>query len=173
MFIDYGLTTRLCLIEFYTNLLGESYSNKMILCVHTQLPFFLISQMPLQHPTSAILYMSAMMVTMVTGFSVKPAGVALVVVDVQGCFLDPRRPLHAVGAGGVVPGVNTLRARYDHVLTCVVYVQDVHCPDHVAFASQHPGREAFETVTLNYSDNGERTMMLLAYTLYVLPDEAL
>merc|ERR1711894_788779 len=36
----------------------------------------------------------------------------------------------------------------------VVPTQDWHCEDHVSFASQHSGVAEFQTITLNYDENG-------------------
>ena len=59
---------------------------------------------------------------------------ALLIIDVQNCFL-PGGSL-AVNEGDlVIPVINSIRGQFD----VVVLTQDWHCPDHVSFASQHPG----------------------------------
>jgi len=70
---------------------------------------------------------------------------ALIVVDVQNCFV-PGGSLAVKGGDEIVPLVNRLAERFRHV----VLTQDWHTPDHVSFASQHPGKKAFDTVALPY-----------------------
>jgi nicotinamidase/pyrazinamidase len=69
----------------------------------------------------------------------------LLVVDVQNDFL-PGGGLAVPNGDEVVPIVNRLAARFANV----VLTQDWHPPDHRSFASQHPGRQPFETVELAY-----------------------
>jgi nicotinamidase/pyrazinamidase len=68
-----------------------------------------------------------------------------VVVDVQNCFV-PGGSLAVKGGDEVVPLINRLAKRFKHV----VLTQDWHTPDHVSFASQHPGKKPFDTVALAY-----------------------
>ena len=69
----------------------------------------------------------------------------LLVVDVQNDFC-PGGAL-AVGDGdAVVPVINRLAGRFAHV----ILTQDWHPPSHSSFASQHPGRQPFESVELDY-----------------------
>lgn len=69
----------------------------------------------------------------------------LLVVDVQNDFC-PGGAL-AVGDGDeVVPVINGLAGQFAHV----VLTQDWHPPRHRSFASQHPGRQPFESVELDY-----------------------
>ena len=77
---------------------------------------------------------------------VKPgAKDALIVVDVQKCFL-PGGSL-AVGKGDeIVPLVNAMAKRFQ----IVIVTQDWHTPGHISFASSHPGKKPFETVKLPY-----------------------
>jgi nicotinamidase/pyrazinamidase len=71
----------------------------------------------------------------------------LIVVDVQNCFL-PGGSL-AVGKGEeVIPIINKLGKAF----TNVVMTQDWHSPNHVSFASSHPGKKPFETIKLPYGD---------------------
>ena len=72
-------------------------------------------------------------------------GAALLVVDVQLDFL-PGGAL-AVGEGDrvIAPLRTLLEAR---VFDVVVATQDWHPPRHISFASSHPGRKPFETITL-------------------------
>jgi nicotinamidase/pyrazinamidase len=69
----------------------------------------------------------------------------LVVVDVQNCFV-PGGSLAVKGGDEIVPLINRLAGSFKHV----VLTQDWHTPDHVSFASQHPGKKPFETVELAY-----------------------
>lgn len=69
----------------------------------------------------------------------------LIVVDVQNGF-TPGGSLAVPGGDEIVPVINGLARRFANV----VLTQDWHTPDHVSFASQHPGRQPFETVALPY-----------------------
>ena len=69
----------------------------------------------------------------------------LLVVDVQNCFV-PGGSLAVKGGDEIVPLVNQLAKRFKHV----VLTQDWHTPDHVSFASQHPGKKPFDTIALAY-----------------------
>jgi nicotinamidase/pyrazinamidase len=70
---------------------------------------------------------------------------ALVVVDIQHDFLPGGR-LAVAGGDEIVAPVNRLAARFANVLQ----TQDWHPQDHVSFASNHPGRQPFETIELSY-----------------------
>jgi len=70
---------------------------------------------------------------------------ALIVVDVQKCFL-PGGSL-AVGKGDeIVPHINAMAKRFQNV----ILTQDWHTPGHISFASTHAGKKPFETVKLPY-----------------------
>lgn len=69
----------------------------------------------------------------------------LVAVDIQCDFL-PGGSLAVAGGDRIIPVVNSLARRFRHL----VLTQDWHPPDHVSFASNHPGRAPFETVALDY-----------------------
>ena len=69
----------------------------------------------------------------------------LLVVDVQNDFM-PGGALAVPGGDEVVPVINRLVARFEHV----VLTQDWHPRRHASFASAHPGRKPFETVELAY-----------------------
>ena len=79
---------------------------------------------------------------------IKPGrGDALLVIDVQNCFI-PGGSL-AVGKGDeVVPIINRLAKSF----ATVVLTQDWHTPAHLSFASAHAGKKPFETVKLPYGD---------------------
>ena len=70
---------------------------------------------------------------------------ALIVVDVQNCFV-PGGSLAVKDGDAVVPVINRLARHFANV----VVTQDWHTPDHVSFASQHPGEKPFGTITLPY-----------------------
>jgi nicotinamidase/pyrazinamidase len=69
----------------------------------------------------------------------------LLVVDVQNDFL-PGGALAVAQGDAVVPVVNALARRFPHV----ALTQDWHVAGHLSFASSHPGRAPFETITLPY-----------------------
>ena len=69
----------------------------------------------------------------------------LVVVDMQYDFL-PGGSLAVAGGDEIVPLINTLGRHFGNV----VLTQDWHPADHVSFASQHDGKEPFETIELDY-----------------------
>lgn len=70
---------------------------------------------------------------------------ALIVVDVQNCFL-PGGSLAVTNGDAVVPVINTLAAKFRNV----VATQDWHTPGHASFASAHPGKKTFDTVAMPY-----------------------
>lgn len=72
---------------------------------------------------------------------------ALIVVDVQNCFL-PGGSLAVKDGEQVIAVINRIAGRFAHV----VLTQDWHTPGHVSFASAHPGKAPFEVVTLPYGD---------------------
>ena len=79
---------------------------------------------------------------------VKPdAKSALVVVDVQNCFVDGGT-LPVKGGAEVVPIINKLAGVFD----TVVVTQDWHTPGHASFASAHAGKKPFETTKLAYGN---------------------
>jgi nicotinamidase/pyrazinamidase len=69
----------------------------------------------------------------------------LLVVDVQNDFC-PGGALAVPDGDRVVPAINALGRRFAHV----VLTQDWHPADHLSFASQHPGRQPFETIDVAY-----------------------
>ncbi len=82
------------------------------------------------------------------GFSrvkVDPTGAALLLVDLQPDFM-PGGAL-AVAEGDEILG--PIRGLLDRRLfSLVIATQDWHPPDHISFASQHPGRRPFDTIEL-------------------------
>jgi nicotinamidase/pyrazinamidase len=73
------------------------------------------------------------------------AGAALVVVDVQNCFV-PGGTLPVGKGDEVVPIINNLGKAFQNV----VLTQDWHTPGHASFASSHQGKKPFETTKLAY-----------------------
>jgi nicotinamidase/pyrazinamidase len=76
----------------------------------------------------------------------KPAAnAALIVVDVQNCFIEGGT-LPVKGGAEVVPVINQLAGAFQNV----VVTQDWHTPGHASFATAYPGKKPFETTTLKY-----------------------
>jgi len=69
----------------------------------------------------------------------------LLVVDVQYSF-TPGGSLAVPEGDCIIAPINRLAARFSNV----VLTQDWHPPDHISFASQHPGKQAFEVIELPY-----------------------
>jgi nicotinamidase/pyrazinamidase len=69
----------------------------------------------------------------------------LLVIDVQNCFV-PGGTLPVKDGDQVIPVINRLAPAFQRV----VLTQDWHTPGHASFASAHPGKKPFETVTLAY-----------------------
>jgi nicotinamidase/pyrazinamidase len=72
---------------------------------------------------------------------------ALVVVDVQNCFL-PGGSLAVKDGEQVIPIINHLAKSFANV----VLTQDWHTPEHVSFASAHAGKKPFDVIKLRYGD---------------------
>lgn len=80
--------------------------------------------------------------------SIKPdAKSALIVVDVQNCFVDGGT-LPVKGGADVVPVINRLAGAFENV----VITQDWHTKGHASFASAHAGKKPFETTKLAYGE---------------------
>jgi nicotinamidase/pyrazinamidase len=75
---------------------------------------------------------------------------ALVLIDIQNDFC-PGGALAVPDGDAVVPVANRLMAGFEHVLL----TQDWHPAGHHSFASSHPGKAPFDTVTMPY---GEQTL---------------
>jgi nicotinamidase/pyrazinamidase len=74
----------------------------------------------------------------------------LLIVDVQNDFC-PGGALAVADGDAVVPVINRLAERFDHV----VLTQDWHPPGHSSFATSHPGSAPFETISMPY---GQQTL---------------
>src|SRR5262249_55540646 len=78
--------------------------------------------------------------------SIKPgANTALIVVDVQNCFI-PGGTLPVKAGDEIVPLINKLAKNFENV----VITQDWHTPGHTSFASAHAGKKPFETTKVAY-----------------------
>ncbi|WP_137157261.1 bifunctional nicotinamidase/pyrazinamidase [Rhizobium sp. FKL33] len=75
---------------------------------------------------------------------------ALVVIDVQNDFC-PGGALAVADGDAILPAVNALISRFDHV----ALTQDWHPAGHSSFASSHAGKAPFDSVTMPY---GEQTL---------------
>lgn len=69
----------------------------------------------------------------------------LLVIDVQNDFL-PGGALAVPRGDEVVAVINRIARKFENV----VLTQDWHTPNHVSFASSHPGKKPFETTQLAY-----------------------
>ena len=77
---------------------------------------------------------------------IKPSDkAALIVVDVQNCFVEGGTLPVAKGAE-VVPVINQIASAFANI----VVTQDWHTPRHASFASAHPGKKPFETTAMPY-----------------------
>jgi nicotinamidase/pyrazinamidase len=78
--------------------------------------------------------------------TIKPdAKSALIVVDVQNCFVDGGT-LPVKGGAEVVPVINKLASHFENI----VVTQDWHTPGHASFATSHAGKKPFETTSMPY-----------------------
>jgi nicotinamidase/pyrazinamidase len=69
----------------------------------------------------------------------------LIVVDIQNDFC-PGGSLSVPRGDEVVPIINGLARRFQHA----VLTQDWHPPGHLSFASAHPGKRPYDTITMPY-----------------------
>ena len=72
---------------------------------------------------------------------------ALVVVDVQNCFL-PGGSLAVKDGDQVIPVINRIAKGFDNI----IMTQDWHTVGHISFASSHPGKKPFDVIRLPYGD---------------------
>jgi nicotinamidase/pyrazinamidase len=78
----------------------------------------------------------------------KPDGTsALIVVDVQNCFIAGGT-LAVPHGEDVVPVINRIAPAFQNV----VLTQDWHPAGHASFASSYPGRKPFDTIKLTYGE---------------------
>ena len=81
---------------------------------------------------------------------IRPNDDVLLIIDVQNDFCSGGALAVADGEA-VVPVINRLTERFDHVLL----TQDWHPPGHGSFASSHPGSAPFDVIAMSY---GEQTL---------------
>ncbi|MGJ4964964.1 bifunctional nicotinamidase/pyrazinamidase [Bradyrhizobium sp. HKCCYLRH3061] len=82
---------------------------------------------------------------MQAGMQIRANEDLLLIIDVQNDFC-PGGALAVADGDAVVPVINRLSRMFDHV----VLTQDWHPAGHSSFASSHPGRAPFESVTMPY-----------------------
>ena len=70
---------------------------------------------------------------------------ALLVIDVQNDFM-PGGALAIPDGDAIVPLINTLAKKFDHV----ILTQDWHPAQHISFAKTHPNKNPFETIQAPY-----------------------
>ncbi|KQP23634.1 bifunctional nicotinamidase/pyrazinamidase [Pseudorhodoferax sp. Leaf267] len=75
------------------------------------------------------------------------AHAALIVVDVQNCFIDGGT-LPVKGGAEVVPVINKLSTAFQNI----VVTQDWHTQGHASFASAHGSKKPFDSIKLNYGN---------------------
>lgn len=97
----------------------------------------------------AVVVVTAVVVALVHRSRAGLGGSALIIIDVQNCFTSGGS-LAVPDGDAVVPVVNRLRSQYSDQLDVVVLSQDWHCQDHVSFASQHHGHNAYDRINLTY-----------------------
>ncbi|XP_012938427.1 nicotinamidase [Aplysia californica] len=88
-----------------------------------------------------------------TGGSAQGPRAALIIVDVQTCFLSGGS-LAVTDGDDVIPVINRIRQQFGGLFSLVVLSQDWHCPTHVSFASSHPGKNVLDVVPLKYQSDG-------------------
>ncbi|WP_315802539.1 bifunctional nicotinamidase/pyrazinamidase [Bradyrhizobium sp. SZCCHNS3002] len=82
---------------------------------------------------------------MQAGMQIRANEDLLLIIDVQNDFC-PGGALAVADGDAVVPVINRLSRMFDHV----VLTQDWHPAGHSSFASSHPGKAPFESVTMPY-----------------------
>lgn len=70
---------------------------------------------------------------------------ALIVIDMQNDFL-PGGSLAVAGGDAIIPGINALTARFEHV----ILTQDWHPQGHISFASTHGKQPFTDTIEASY-----------------------
>jgi nicotinamidase/pyrazinamidase len=70
---------------------------------------------------------------------------ALLLIDLQPDFM-PGGALAVRGGNEILPLINALAARFDHV----ILTQDWHPPRHISFASTHPGQQTYAQIEVGY-----------------------
>ncbi len=83
--------------------------------------------------------------------SIEQQTAALIVVDVQECFMPPDGALAVPHGRDVIPTINQLRTAFAHVVT----TQDWHSPDHISFYTVHEDGKPMQTKRLLYTPDGQ------------------
>jgi len=78
---------------------------------------------------------------------------ALLVIDLQNDFC-PGGALAVVDGDKVIPTINALAQKFDHV----ILTQDWHPQNHISFASTHPDKEPYETIEAPYGPDILQTL---------------
>ena len=76
--------------------------------------------------------------------SIQPTD-ALLLIDLQPDFM-PGGALAVAGGDEILPLINSLAAKFEHV----ILTQDWHPPRHISFASSHPGQAPFSQIDVAY-----------------------
>mgnify|MGYP000662177481 CR=1 FL=1 len=76
-----------------------------------------------------------------------PSSVALLVIDVQNCFVDGGS-LPVPSGAEVIPVINKIAPFFQNIIV----TQDWHPAGHISFASSHPGAIPFEVIKLPYGE---------------------
>ncbi len=96
--------------------------------------------------SAAALGLAGLAAPLFAAAKVKPAAsAALIVVDVQNCFVDGGT-LPVKGGAEVVPVINALAGAFANV----VVTQDWHTQGHASFASTHAGQKPFSSIKMSY-----------------------
>ncbi len=96
--------------------------------------------------STAALGLAGLSAPLFAAAKVKPAAsAALIVVDVQNCFVDGGT-LPVKGGAEVVPVINALAGAFANV----VVTQDWHTQGHASFASTHAGQKPFSSIKMSY-----------------------
>lgn len=77
--------------------------------------------------------------------TIKPGTAALIVVDVQNCFLEGGT-LAVKNGADVIPVINQIAPAFENI----VLTQDWHTAGHASFASSYAGKKPFDTTRLQY-----------------------
>ncbi|MBT2299453.1 bifunctional nicotinamidase/pyrazinamidase [Variovorax paradoxus] len=98
--------------------------------------------------SAAALGLAGLSAPLFAAAKIRPAAnAALIVVDVQNCFVDGGT-LPVKGGAEVVPVINKLSSAFENI----VVTQDWHTQGHASFASAHPGQKPFSSVKLAYGN---------------------
>ena len=98
--------------------------------------------------SAAALGLASLSMPLFAAAKIKPSDKsALIVVDVQNCFVDGGT-LPVKGGADVVPVINKLSTAFENI----VLTQDWHTQGHASFASSHAGQKPFSSIKLGYGN---------------------